>query len=313
MNQNLLDYIRTLSDDDTKTLSQKALKTAEEVGELAKKVLPYDGAFATNHRLVGREDIIEEVADVILCALSIAYNLEATDLEVTNMMERKAQKWAELQRRETKGKFPLPFEIHVTVKLDEVDGPGAIQKFRDTCAEVSVKPIILDLQDKQGSSVMSDVMTSSKHFGTNSSALKYVYGVAGQLTGAGFNVVRSKIETVPWHPAAPQQKGDQMPKDCYFESHIPVRIQPEKVGNVSYLLATNGFADVHVSRNTFKQLEDGYGIVMLTYRQYDGYADQFESKVKEIVAVLGDYVSGKVHTEFALYDTKVHHDALWLK
>jgi hypothetical protein len=36
MNKNTLDYIRSLSTNDKKTLSQKALKTCEEVGELAK-------------------------------------------------------------------------------------------------------------------------------------------------------------------------------------------------------------------------------------------------------------------------------------
>lgn len=38
------DFIKKLSLSDKKTLSQKALKTCEEVGELAKAVLPFDSA-----------------------------------------------------------------------------------------------------------------------------------------------------------------------------------------------------------------------------------------------------------------------------
>ncbi len=79
MNAELLNYIRSLSLKDTKTLSQKALKTTEEVGELAKAILPFDGAHGTNHRFVNKENITEECVDVILCALSIAYSLGSTD------------------------------------------------------------------------------------------------------------------------------------------------------------------------------------------------------------------------------------------
>ena len=47
MNKNISDFIRTLSEKDKKTLSQKCLKLVEEVGELARIILPYDSAHGT--------------------------------------------------------------------------------------------------------------------------------------------------------------------------------------------------------------------------------------------------------------------------
>lgn len=321
MDTNLLDYIRVLSERDTKTLSQKALKTVEEVGELAKKVLPYEGAFATNHRMISREDIIEEVADVMLCALSIAYNLYASDAEIAAKMSEKSVKWSDLQARESGGKFPLPYEIHVTVDLktseaytQDTSQIAVIDTFRAACGEISVKPIILDLQNVVGLSVMTDVMTSSKHFGTNTSALAYAKDVAAKLKDRGFNVIRVKIESVPWHPAAPQGPLHEMPQDCYFESHIPVQLYPTHRDALVACIADKEL-NVHISRNAFKCLSDGREVVMLTYRLYKGYANQFNEEVDEIVRTLKDvgFDIGKVHTEFAVYDTKVSHDASWLK
>ena len=45
---NINDFIKTLSIKDKKTLSQKGLKLVEEVGELARVILPYDSAHGIN-------------------------------------------------------------------------------------------------------------------------------------------------------------------------------------------------------------------------------------------------------------------------
>ena len=166
MKQSTLDYIKTLSKSDTKTLVQKTLKTVEEVGELAKVVLPYENAFATTHRFVNKSQILEEVADSILCLYSIAYNIDATDEDIEQMVTHKMMKWADLQAREGRIKYPIPFEIHVTVnmtgyttdkgfKQDQLD----VEAFKDVCKEIGVKPILLDLHLQEGA-VIKDLMTS---------------------------------------------------------------------------------------------------------------------------------------------------------
>jgi len=117
---NLNNYIKSLSIKDKKTLSQKALKTCEEVGELAKAILPFDSAPGTNHRFIDREKILEEIADVYLSTISIAHSLNYTDEEIGDMIQKKAMKWQEIQSKEENASFPLPFEIHITVDLNGV-------------------------------------------------------------------------------------------------------------------------------------------------------------------------------------------------
>lgn len=310
MNQNFLDYVRALSKDDKKTLSQKALKTAEEVGELAKVVLPFDGAYATNHRMPQREKILEEACDTVLCALSVAYDLNFSDEEIDQMLQRKAEKWAVQQNKEKGFKFPIPFELHMTVHLDETE---SLDRFRVVCADIGVKPIILDLQATNGTSVMNDVMTSSKHFGTNGSVLDEMVRIRGALIDANFRCVRSKVETVPWHPAAPQYSEEPMPPNCYFESHIAARLKTDDELRIFRNMCER--FELHVSQNVFKRYDDGAFVVMATKRDYNTFRGKFEIKVSAAVHALrqeGLNIEEPI-TEFAVYDTKVSHDYSWLK
>lgn len=319
MNADFLKYVRHLSKQDRKSLSQKALKTCEEVGELAKVVLPYENAYATTHRFTERERILEEAVDTVLCALSVAYDLDFTDDEVYEMLVRKSEKWNQLQINEADVKYPLPFEIHITVDLESSKVPwlheDRVYMFRQDCNTISVKPIVLDLQGRDGTLRMKDVMTSSHHFGTNASAYREAMRIREELRLKKYNVVRVKIETVPWHPAAPKVLASDMPQHCYFEAHIPVTVVPETKQTLREQLTpflSRGY--LHLSSNTFKKNEDGTEIVMLTLRHSDCVAHVFETHVKVLERFLAEHlwVVGKVHTEFAVYDTKVSHDNAWI-
>ena len=227
---NINDFIKSLSIKDKKTLSQKGLKLVEEVGELARVILPYDSAHGTNHRFIDREAILEEVVDVYLTNISIAHSLGFTDEEFNDMLSKKSEKWSQLQASEEKAEFPLPFEIHVTVDFDElftniwsekIQSKGVIKypiedrkaerqewvdklldKFKDVCSKIGVKPIVIDLEINDGS-IIKDIMTSSKHFGDNRSAYEESERICSELRKYGYKVLRNKIESVPWHPAAP--------------------------------------------------------------------------------------------------------------
>jgi len=326
MNKQVLDYIKMLSLSDKKTLSQKALKVSEECGELASVILPYDNAAGTTHRFIAKNRILEEAVDTILSAISIPYELGYTHEDIENMMQHKAEKWQGLQAKEAKVDYPLPYEIHITVELGQEIDPnssewmeGALEEFnwaqlslfKQTCKELEVKPIILDLEH-DGKFVMKDAMTSSKHIGNNASSLQECDRISRGLINAGFIVVRSKIETVPWHPAAPSEDGDVMPNDCYFEAHVGCIISPEEKGDLTYI-AKN--CNAHLSRNFFKKLEDGKFVNMVTLRKYEGTYDEFIWDLDRMKDVLteNDIIFDKVITEFAIYDTKVSHDFLWLE
>lgn len=311
MNQQLLDLVLRLTLFDKKKLSQKALKAAEEVGELAKAILPFEDASGCQHKFSSKENILEEVADVILTVSSIAYSLDFTQEDVEEMLMRKAIYWNELQVREADVKYPhVPFEIHITVKNTYKD----LEHFKDQCKVLGVKPILLDLQNKQGDNVMNDLMTSSVYIGTNSGAYHEAKYLSGLLNLAGYETVRLKIETVPWHPAAPSKKHSNpvMPKNCYFESHFGVITNSEKLEDLKRIAALE---DAHLSKNIFKKIDENSFKIMMTKRQHSGVYETFKSEIERIEFVLKSegFELDKTIIEFSIFDTKISHDAEWLK
>lgn len=308
MNKDLEQYIKKLSLNDKKTLSQKCGKVSEENGELSGAVLAYETASGFQDKIVGKDSILEEVVDVMLSAISIPLAEGYTMDDIYKKMYEKCLHWEKKQTKEEKVSFPIWFETHVTVER-----PEDIEKFKIDCASIDVKPIVLDLQNN-GESVMQDVMTSSKHFGDNGSAMNYTTNIYNQLIDMGYNVIREKIESVPYHPSAPRKMDGiiKMPKDCYFESHIGVKIEEDKDKVfLENILKDN---DVHISRNFFKKYDDHF-ILMITYRNYNCTLEWFEEYVELLKRKLTsyDFEYEKVIIEFSVFDTKVSHDSKWLK
>jgi NTP pyrophosphatase (non-canonical NTP hydrolase) len=328
---NINDYIKDLSIKDKKTLSQKALKLVEEIGELARVILPYDSAHGTNHRFTDKDAILEELVDIYLTNISISHSLGFTDEEFNDMLVKKTEKWSSLQAKEEEATFPLPFEIHVTVKPDNSYVEFSIDEFKKDCDLVGVKPIVIDLEINDGS-IIKDVMTSSKFFGDNRTAYEESERIVTELKNRGYDVVRNKIETVPWHPAAPViSTGKEIPNGCYFESHIGIIISPEEKEDLNELVdflndsICEFSGTAKLSRNFFKKSESGKFVNMLTYRSNKIAYKEFESEVRSIEKIISgendwsllsnfkkfDYE--KVELEYAVYDTNVTHDAKWIK
>jgi NTP pyrophosphatase (non-canonical NTP hydrolase) len=328
---NINDYIKDLSIKDKKTLSQKTLKLVEEVGELARVILPYDSAHGTNHRFTDRDAILEELVDVYLTNVSISHSLGFTDEEFNDMLIKKSEKWGSLQAKEEQATFPLPFEIHVTVEVDLEIGDedvvnswsGSISDFRYDCEDIGVKPIVIDLEINDGS-VLKDVMTSSKFFGDNRTAYEESERIVKELKDRGYKVVRNKIESVPWHPAAPViSTGREIENGCYFESHIGIIINNDEKRSLNHFV--NEFlmnsdeveltGTAKLSQNFFKKNDDGKFVNMLTYRSNTCGRIKFQSEVEMIKSLLEEYCYDyeKVEIEYAVYDTNVTHDAKWIK
>lgn len=326
---NINDYIKDLSIKDKKTLSQKSLKLVEEIGELARVILPYDSAHGTNHRFTDRDAILEELVDIYLTNISISHSLGFTDEEFNDMLVKKTEKWGSLQAKEEQATFPLPFEIHVTVEVDlpigdgdvTTDWYGSISEFKEDCKDIGVKPIVIDLEINDGS-ILKDVMTSSKFFGDNRTAYEESERIVKSLRDKGYKVVRNKIESVPWHPAAPViSTGREIENGCYFESHIGVIINNDEKKSLNYFV--NDFLNgddveltgtTKLSQNFFKKKDDGKFVNMLTYRSNTCGRITFQSEVEMIKSLLEEYCYDyeKVEVEYAVYDTNVTHDAKWI-
>lgn len=301
---------------DKKTLSQKGLKLAEEVGELAKVILPYDSAHGTNHRFIDKERILEEVVDVYLTNISIAHSIGITDEEFDEMLNRKSLKWAELQSKESNATFPLPFEIHITVTAGDLSDDN-IEQFKKACSIIEVKPIILDLEIN-GQQPIKDIMTSSKHFGDNKSAYLECERIVFELGLHGYKVVRKKIESVPWHMKAPNILDGVIPDGCYFECHIGVSITSDEKKHLDDFVKKSLChlsGTTRLSQNFFKKSKEGKYINILTYRNNSCGKYKFEADVDQIKSLLNSscFVYEKVEIEFAVYDTNVNHDAKWIK
>lgn len=294
---NTLEYIKQLSLTDEKTLSGKVLKGVEELGELAKQVLPYEQQFATTHRFPDKARILEEACDTILCALSVPFSLGFSIDDIEEMMKTKADKWAGLQEHSISGRFPLPFEIHVTVLNADVEA------FKNICKVLEVKPIVLDLQI---GSTENEVMTSSVVVTDNLGAITDMQRISKGLTEAGFTVCREKVETVPWHPAAMSDgKG-------YFESHLNIKVYSSMDAD-----RLQGIADSfggHLSKNKFKACKDYYH-QMITLRSHTLSRAQFTDEVEDMASTIESSTScsiEKIGIEYAVYDSKESHDITWL-
>ena len=178
-----------------------------------------------------------------------------------------------------------------------------------------MKPIILDLQLQNSDEVIKDVMTSSVFFGRNREAYVELQRIVKGLTDAGFTVVRQKIETVPWHPAAPSRNNvnPAMPPHCYFECHFAVQLSSDEERKALEKLAHETLK-CHLSKNVFKRHPDGRYTVMMTYRNYEKLYEDVQEEVETIKAQLAEnnFQLGKSLIEFSLFDTKVSHDARWL-
>lgn len=305
------ELVRTLTNRDTKSLSEKGLKLSEECGELAKNILAYQNAAGSMHKFSNKELVAENCIDSILVALSIAYSLGYSDDQLSEIMLKKSLYWSGLRENESNvDPNNIPHELHVTVeKVQELD------KFCNACSAADVKPIILDLHSK--SNVMKDMMTSSVVIGSTEEAYSELKSIKRILEVYGFNAIRGKIEVPPFHPAVPNKtNGLSVPKDCYFETHIEVIIPNGEQYHSNLLSWADYNPDVHVSKNTFKKYED-FSTVMLTYRAYDGTIESFKEEVaairEKVVADLGVKLNGKEIIEYCLFDSNKSHDNRWLK
>ena len=89
--------IYELTQNDPKTLQERALKLSEEAGELAQAVLSATGAPGSEYKGHGLADIREEAVDAAIVALSIlaqaSESREAFEADLKRLMAEKCMKW----------------------------------------------------------------------------------------------------------------------------------------------------------------------------------------------------------------------------
>lgn len=94
MRKTTFDKILELSAQETKDLTRRALKTSEEVGELAEAVLACDGP--DEYKGKTYDDVLKESADVVLCAFSVALEAGFSFNDIEGAMIAKLRKWEDI-------------------------------------------------------------------------------------------------------------------------------------------------------------------------------------------------------------------------
>lgn len=205
---------------------------------------------------------------------------------------------------------PLPYEIHLTVRAVDRD------TFVNACKHVNVKPVLLDLHARTNE-IIPDAMTSQRIKGQFSDAIRVATETSIMLRIAhGIPVVRYKIETVPWHPAA---RAADRRSDQYFECHFPIEV-PHGIVNKKWWCTLRNLCtslNLHLSRNVFKVNEaQGVDVHMATLRDYKASPVEFQLAVEYAYRALDQsgmgIMVGAPEVEFALWDTLPSHDDRWL-
>lgn len=153
------------------------------------------------------------------------------------------------------------FEIHITVESHDLDWTH----FADTCSEIGVKALSLDL------AVDTHFETSSLFEGSKDDAIKEMNRIARDLSHMGYAIIREKLEVNP----ITFLKGHEhiiIESPFYFECHMEV--------DDTRLAYEQGMP---VSRNKKKP-----GIAMLTCREDNTSLVLFQKGIKMLNNILVD-------------------------
>lgn len=195
----------------------------------------------------------------------------------------------------------MNYEIHITVGVDASDAEE-IARFKRNAKRLGTKGIVLDAFP------LIEIMTSSRFQGEQNDAFKEMTRLVVGLTGLGYPVLRSKVETDLSNPACETPLPNQ-----YFESHIQILIGD---GDYKKLKGLREGLVFHLSQNIDKKPINDKDVYIITLREYHTTREKFSNRITafcKVLAVEGFEVLDPVETEFALYDTNPEHDKPWFE
>ena len=201
------------------------------------------------------------------------------------------------------------FESHVTVRPL---GPADVSRFREACAALGVKPIVIELD--RGAERLQP-MTCSFHRGTLGDARRQTGELAAALTARGFPAARVKIEAAPDNADVPKtdEQAADLPPENYFEYHLKLLLPAAAAADqVRPVCAAH---NAHLSANAFKRHVDGRFEQFVTLR-CPGVgrtsADVQVAALRQALAATG-YEMTKTICEYRVYDTNAGLDADWVE
>ena len=195
----------------------------------------------------------------------------------------------------------MNYEIRITVGVDASD-PEEIARFKRNAERLGTKGIVLDAFP------LIEIMTSSRFKGEQNDAFKEMTRLVVGLSGLGYPILRSKVETDLTNPACLTPLPNQ-----YFEAHIEVLLNDADYANLKELREGLEF---YLSSNVDKPPRDGKYVHIITVRQYHTFPYLFAQRIAAFTRVLqveGFTLPTPIENEFALYDTNPEHDTPWFQ
>lgn len=195
------------------------------------------------------------------------------------------------------------FEAHLTV-----DAASAEQRqaFATLCAELGVKCVWIELARGD---TPSQPMTSSHHHGTLAQVLDEVSALHARVVGAGFAIVRVKLEADAANEGVPIH--DPAPAGMYFEFHAKLRLSPTT--DVAALATLCTRLGTHLSRNDHEQVA-GDVVRFVTMRVYNAgrslAMERFQYALEELAAA--GFVERGTKAEYTIHDDREALDRGWL-
>jgi hypothetical protein len=203
--------------------------------------------------------------------------------------------------------YPGNFEVHLTVRA-----VGTLDAFRAWCEAARCKCVRIVLARgmqveqpmatwRRGSTILPDVLAEATERTRN-------------LERAGFAVVRVKIEADPSNQGVPATDAAALlqPAGNYFEHHVKLR--REAAAGCDWLLRVCLDHAAHLSRNAWRELEEGFEERFVTLRSYRMGRSASEQRLQRLVAALegaGEPIV-EVESEYTVYDSNLALDAGWL-
>uniref|UniRef100_A0A6B2LC49 Uncharacterized protein n=1 Tax=Arcella intermedia TaxID=1963864 RepID=A0A6B2LC49_9EUKA len=206
------------------------------------------------------------------------------------------------------------FETHITVKTDLQKDPHQIQKFKDLCTNIQVKPVLIELPNGVNPTQM---MTASYSTGPIDEVLPGAYKLSQYFIKHDFDIQRTKIEAMCSTEGVPvtDQEALLLPHTNYFEFHIKVGLNPDQLAHMEQISSLCHEHNAHLSKNSFKVMLSGVEERFITLRIYKkGKANALEAFNRCVSAIQQKgYKILTTQREYSVFDSNVQLDSGWIE
>lgn len=195
-------------------------------------------------------------------------------------------------------------QIHITINNDGVSW----EDFKRDCEAIGVKPLrICDWINYPDMAIRTSFMTASpgvkeansREGGWSWDTTQKLREQVAALRKCGYNIIRKKIETVPWHPYA------QSPSAWYGDNYLEAHFKVKSFTSRKWVIKRKLLVSVNVLTSQ----------LYVTLRRDDLHPNAFNCVVISVQDDLEQHgwnVDGDMPTvEFTIFDSNRDYDAQW--